>query len=330
MAKPQDLITLAEAEIGYIEKASTKDLDNPIGNPGSKNYTKYARDVDAAKILNGAKQGYEWCAVFVMWLMVTAWGAAEAVRRGCIGLYSAGCEWVAKYYQKAGRWFTTPEAGDQVVFQTRDKDTGEWVACHTGLVVGVTATKIMTIEGNTSGASGLIPNGGMVAKKSYARSSSYIMGYGRPLYDADDGPVSSGSGCPYTEPTEVVRMGSMGSGVGWVQWHLDKLGYDLGKWGIDEDAGEYTDKAIRAFQAAHGLEVDGIVGPITKAALVTAVAGQETPAQERTYTVKPGDSLSRIAREQLGAASRWPEIQALNGMTGTVIHPGQVLKLPSE
>ncbi len=59
----------------------------------------------------------------------------------------------------------------------------------------------------------------------------------------------------------------------------------------------------------------------------------DAPAQEsapRTYTVKRGDSLWKIAKEQLGAGKRYPEIMALNGMKSEkeVILPGQVLKLP--
>jgi nucleoid-associated protein YgaU len=50
-----------------------------------------------------------------------------------------------------------------------------------------------------------------------------------------------------------------------------------------------------------------------------------------TYTVRPGDTLSRIAQQQLGDASRWPEIFLLN--RGIIQHPdrispGQVLTLP--
>jgi len=48
--------------------------------------------------------------------------------------------------------------------------------------------------------------------------------------------------------------------------------------------------------------------------------------------VQPGDSLWKIAAkpEVLGDGSRWKEIQELNRLEGTVIHPGLVLQLPEK
>ena len=42
------------------------------------------------------------------------------------------------------------------------------------------------------------------------------------------------------------------------------------------------------------------------------------------YVVKQGDTLSSIAKSQLGKASRWPEIQAANSLPGTTIVPGSL------
>jgi len=56
------------------------------------------------------------------------------------------------------------------------------------------------------------------------------------------------------------------------------------------------------------------------------------PAQARTYTVKPGDSLWKIAQEYYGNGAQYPKIIA--GNPGrlkdekTVIHPGDVLTIP--
>lgn len=49
----------------------------------------------------------------------------------------------------------------------------------------------------------------------------------------------------------------------------------------------------------------------------------------RVYTVIKGDTLSKIARDLLGNASRYPEIMGINGLRSTVISIGQKLKIPS-
>gem|GEM_PF-3981783 len=47
------------------------------------------------------------------------------------------------------------------------------------------------------------------------------------------------------------------------------------------------------------------------------------------YTVRPGDSLERIARHELGDGTRWKEIQALNGISDpSKIVVGAVLRMP--
>ena len=52
----------------------------------------------------------------------------------------------------------------------------------------------------------------------------------------------------------------------------------------------------------------------------------------KTYVVKAGDSLSKIAKDELGDGSRWPEIYDLNkdliGDNPNLIKAGQKLKLP--
>ena len=63
------------------------------------------------------------------------------------------------------------------------------------------------------------------------------------------------------------------------------------------------------------------------AAAVTGKASA-TPAA-KTYTVKAGDSLWRIAAQQLGNGARYKEIKTLNGLKNNTIHAGQVLKLPN-
>ena len=69
------------------------------------------------------------------------------------------------------------------------------------------------------------------------------------------------------------------------------------------------------------------------AAPASGKTGEKTAANgKRTYTVKAGDSFYSIAKSQLGSASRWKELLALNNakVNGdpTSLQPGQSLVLP--
>ncbi len=63
----------------------------------------------------------------------------------------------------------------------------------------------------------------------------------------------------------ILRTGSEGDAVALLQQQLSQLGYDAGP--ADGDFGPRTAAALRAFQGATGLQVDGVCGPLTWAAL---------------------------------------------------------------
>lgn len=60
------------------------------------------------------------------------------------------------------------------------------------------------------------------------------------------------------------------------------------------------------------------------------IEGEEfsADADVQTYTVKKGDSWWRIAKNTLGDGRKWKVLKAHNG-SPKVIHPGQVLQIPS-
>lgn len=66
----------------------------------------------------------------------------------------------------------------------------------------------------------------------------------------------------------TLRKGSKGNAVKECQTLLEKYGYSVGSCGIDGKFGRDTLAAVKAFQKDHGLEVDGIVGPITRKELM--------------------------------------------------------------
>ncbi len=73
----------------------------------------------------------------------------------------------------------------------------------------------------------------------------------------------------------VLVSGSRGTPVAWLQQSLKGLGLYRGEPHGDYDAA--TVSAVRAFQERNGLRVDGAVGPVTKMALYSALAGYPAP-----------------------------------------------------
>lgn len=175
------LLSVALAEDGYLEKSSNSQLDDKSANAGRGNWTKYARDLDKLKVYNGAKNGYDWCDIFVDWCFAHTFGLALGLQLTCQpqGGYGAGCTGSANYYKSCNRFHKKdPQPGDQIFFTN---DNGKTM-CHTGIVEKVADGKVYTIEGNTSAAEWMVANGGCVRRKSYSLSYNRIGGYGRPDY----------------------------------------------------------------------------------------------------------------------------------------------------
>ena len=147
------LTATAKAEIGYLEKASNKDLYSKTGNAGSGNYTKYWAEVYPPY------QGQPWCACFVSWCFMETFGLDYAKK-----LLK---HWPFVYCPTLAAMTTnkTPKPGSVVLFYKNG------AYAHTGIVIAVTSTSITTIEGNTSNGTSVIPNGGAVCQKTYALSS---------------------------------------------------------------------------------------------------------------------------------------------------------------
>lgn len=280
-----ELIKVAEAEVGYLEKETNKNLDNKKANAGDENYTKYARDFDTKypNFYNTKKNGYAWCDVFVDWCFCKAFGVNEALKLlgQPLKSYGAGCTWSARYFEKIGCFSRKPQVGAQIFF----KDSkGE--PCHTGIVYKLDANYVYTIEGNTSSASGVVANGGAVAKKKYALNYSRIYGYGLPKYDKE--PVTTATANKSTATVKQWQVAAIADG-----FKFPKYGAD-GEWGAeciavakqavlkqrltykyrnltkivqkavgvtaDGKYGYNTKQAVKAYQKKKGLAADGVVG----------------------------------------------------------------------
>lgn len=109
-------------------------------------------------------QGGAWCAMFVSWC------ASQAGILGTTVPRYAYCPYGVNDYRAKGKFYSrsggyTPRIGDTIFFW----NSADGVVGHTGIVVGVTPTEVITIEGNASDA---------VRKKRYNRTNTYIHGYG--------------------------------------------------------------------------------------------------------------------------------------------------------
>ncbi len=250
------VIKIATAEVGYLEKKSNKNLDSKVENAGSNNYTKYGRDMHKVypSVIDFPAA---WCDAFVDWCFYKAYGLSTAKKLLC-GNFNDYTVASAQMYKNKKAWHTTdPQVGDQIFF----KDSGG--ICHTGLVYKVDSKYVYTIEGNTSGGSGVIKNGGGVFKKFYSLHNSRIAGYGRPKYDVPKKAAQTAKKKipPLASCTPNLKQGSKGTQVQYLQQDLN---YVLGcKLDVDGIFGSNTKKQLVGFQTKNSLTADGIYGTKT-------------------------------------------------------------------
>ena len=148
----------------YLEKKSNAYLDDFTRNAGSKNYTKFARDVN-----NWGQpgcQGQPWCAVYQFWKLVTVLGLTKALQIMGGGFYN--CKNVTAHAKQKGTWHSTPKKGALIIFRN---------GSHIGSVNSYDTTYVYTNEGNTSSAPGVVANGGACRNKKYKLTDSAIDGY---------------------------------------------------------------------------------------------------------------------------------------------------------
>ena len=259
----EKVILIAKNEEGYLEKKSNNQLDDKTANAGSANYTKYWRDIKPDY------QGQPWCAAFISWCFMKAFGLDNAKK-----LLK---HWPYVYCPTLGKLFTrnaNPKIGDVVIFYHNGMFT------HTGLVTAVIGDRFYTIEGNTSGASGIIANGGGVCAKSYLNSQMPGTKFCTPDYSIVSNAVNKPSdinkipsntiqtGEKYMFNPETVKAGDKNTSVLLLQEILRARGFK-GKNGkalkLTWTADANTIYALKAYQESRKevLEVDGICGPAT-------------------------------------------------------------------
>lgn len=188
----------------------------------------------------GRFQFEPWCAMFVSWV---------AKMTGAKGIpHTASTLAGVRYFKRHGRWHEGTAGirrGDIVYFRWRRGDRIR----HVGIVESVRGRDVICIEGNTQpGRRGNQSDGGGVRRR--VRRANVIAGYGRPLYSEAAAAPKAG---------RFLFMGSEGDDV----LELQKLLGFTDEDDLDGVFGPVTKQRVVDYQTAHGLTVDGVVGPET-------------------------------------------------------------------
>lgn len=242
------LVSWCNGEVGYHE--------------GANNWNKYSDNADVIKLLGWRPQNQAWCDTFTDAAFCICFGLENASKMTYqpIGKGSAACRTSAKFFKDNGAFFYKPQVGDVIFFIFSGKIN------HQGIVTGVSGLSVTTVEGNSSDA---------VSRRVYSINDGKIAGYGRPKWSVvsdqsvnDEIVVSDPSNNEKIVKLPTLRKGDISECVRAAQLLLIGRGYTCGGDGADGDFGPATLAATLNYQRTHNLDADGVIGPLTWAALL--------------------------------------------------------------
>ena len=218
---------------------------------------------------------FDWCAAFICWIF-NAFGALDLIHGK-----NAGCGYMANAFKMKNELIYNKDysplaasklkPGDIVFFHWSNEYSeccpGVYTCDHVGIVEKINADNtITTIEGNTGGTK----NGEVMRR---VHSMDVVSFAGRPKYatDSTTSTASTNSAKKVTASVSLVYLAASGYAnntdqVKTLQRLLKALGYkgkDGNTLSIDGAFGTNTDHAVRAYQKARKLDVDGVVGKDT-------------------------------------------------------------------
>ena len=195
---------------------------------------------------------YPWCAIFVS---AVFWKAIKESR-----FAEMACDAMIAKFQNLGLYSVSgrPDVGD-VIFYDWDKNG---TSDHVGIVTDVADGAYVIIEGNKSDC---------VSYRTIYPTYPYVKGFGFASRLDEKKPTESA-------PSSTVGQQMAAKIVASRRWPTLQL-YSKGEWvkvlqamlnaenkaglEVDGEFGVFTYSAVNKFQTAHGLERDGIVGPLT-------------------------------------------------------------------
>ncbi|MBQ9469022.1 MAG: peptidoglycan-binding protein [Clostridia bacterium] len=294
----KDIVAVCKSQVDYHEGGSTSSMDGTSSSSG--NYTEYNNFYTAYAKSMGDSYNYincAWCGSFVAFCMYMARVPENVLHLSAqtnpqaFGILGDKKKAGAKYKKwtetviKGGSY--TPLPGDIVFFAYSE---GSSSYRHIGIVESCTfgyndaGQKTMTVntfEGNCSDK--VKNNHWTFTADSSGRcySGMYITGFGIPNYTTqivDDG---GGDTPPVTGDFDLgayggslLKSGSTGEDVLRLQFGLNVIAWGSGVSSACPVSGTFdsnTQSAVRAYQTAYGLEVDGVVGSQTFTSLRSEV-----------------------------------------------------------
>ena len=198
-----------------------------------------------------------WCATFVTACAIKC-GATDIIPKEC------SCNKMIALLKGLGCWVENdayvPAPGDLIFYDWEDKGTGDntGVSDPVGIVEKVSGNTITVIEGNYNDA---------CKRRVLNLNGRYIRGYGVPKYDSE--PVKAVARVTVSLP--ILKKGSKGEAVKTLQRLLNALGFtDATEKAlvVDGSFGAATLYALKSYQNAKRLEIDGICGAATWGALL--------------------------------------------------------------
>jgi LysM repeat protein len=298
----ESLISVARGWLGYNEADGSHKKILKVYNehkPLARDYKVQPKD--------------EWCATF---------GSAVAIEAGLTDIIptECGCERQIELFAKIGRWQERdsyiPNTGDYIYYDWQDDGKGDnkgW-ADHVGIVEKVVGNTIHLIEGNWNEA---------VSRKTLKVNAKTIRGYGIPDYESKATELESAKEKEQAVTTTELKVGDTVMFTG--SLHYGNSGAKAVAKGCK--AGLATITIVKE-GTAHPYHLKAVAGKGStvygwvNAGDVSAV----TDSSGKKYTVKKGDTLSKIAKRYGTTVNK---IASLNGIRDiNVIHVGQIIILP--
>ena len=161
----EQFVVMARSQIGYVEKASAKNLEDFRANPGDANYTKYG----AWYKLNPA----QWCQMFVSWC---AYMSCVCAHDYVPGWWKDGQDWHYRkpgggyaeneWIQDGGRWYVFDGAGRMVTGWFRQGTDWYYLADDGGMLASQ-----WLVDGKHHY---YLTSSGLMARECYVRSDKPI------------------------------------------------------------------------------------------------------------------------------------------------------------